>query len=74
MADENGGDGGTDIDMLLFVFGGFAALVAIWYFTGGASKADLRGIFLNPPAPIDNGDAYGPQITPKNTTNTNTNQ
>ncbi len=69
MADENGG-GTTDIDMLIFVFGGFAALVAIWYFTGGPSRADLRGIFLNPPAPIDNGNAYGPTITPKTNTNT----
>ena len=65
MADENGG-GGTDIEMLIFVFGSFAALVAVWYFTGGPAKADLRGIFLAPPAPINSGDAYGPQIPTKN--------
>jgi hypothetical protein len=70
MADEKG-DGLDDIGMLIFVFGGFAALVAVWYFTGGASKADLRGIFLSPPAPLDSGDAYGPQIKSSSSTNSN---
>lgn len=65
MADENGSSMG-DIEMLVFVFGGFALLVAIWFFTGGAEKADLRGIFLKPPAPIDSGDAYGPTIQNNN--------
>jgi hypothetical protein len=70
MADENAGP--SDADMLLFVFGGFAALVAIWYFTGGPEKADLRGIFLQPPAPLNSGDAYGPQInSPQQNTNNN---
>jgi hypothetical protein len=58
-----------EIEMLLFVFGGFALLVAIWYFSGGAEKADLRGIFLNPPAPLDSGDAYGPSINNPSTIN-----
>jgi hypothetical protein len=71
MADENGG-GTTDMQMLLFVFGGFAVLVALWLFTGGAKHADLKGIFLNPPAPISNGKAYGPTIKPQyNSTTTN---
>ena len=71
MADEPG-HGTTDVEMLIFVFGGFAVLVALWLFTGGAKHADLRGIFLNPPAPLGNGSAYGPQITPQyNSTTTN---
>lgn len=61
MADEGGGGGG-DMEMLVFVFGGFAVLVCLWFATGGPAKSDLRGIFLNPPAPINNGDAYGPTI------------
>jgi hypothetical protein len=63
MADENGG-GVSDIEMLIFVFGGFAVLVALWFWVGGPKHADLRGIFLNPPAPINNGNAYGPEIKP----------
>ena len=70
MADENGG-GTSDIEMLVFVFGGFAILVALWLWTGGAKHADLRGIFLNPPAPLGPGGAYGPTIPDKNATTTN---
>jgi hypothetical protein len=55
------------------VFGGFAVLVALWLWTGGYKHADLRGIFLNAPAPLNNGNAYGPTIEPKtNTNSTNT--
>lgn len=54
--------GGSPTSFAIFVFGGFALLVLIWYMTGGPSRADLRGIFLSPPAPLGTGDAYGPQI------------
>ncbi len=67
MAEGEGG-GTTDIEMLIFVFGGFAILVALWLWTGGAKHADLRGIFLNPPAPIGTGGAYGPIIKTSTTT------
>lgn len=69
MADEPNNVG--DTEMLLFVFGGFALLVVLWYLAGGPAKTDLRGIFLNPPAPVGNGNAYGPQITHSTTTNNN---
>lgn len=69
MADENGGTSG--VEMLIFVFGGFAALVALWLFTGGPQHADLRGIFLYPPAPLGPGGAYGPTIKSPTTTNQN---
>lgn len=39
----------------------FAALVALWFYMGGANFADLRGIFLSPPQPVGSGEAYGPQ-------------
>ena len=61
MADENGG-GVNDMEMLIFVFGGFAVLVALWFFLGGPKHADLRGVFLAPPAPLGGGNAYGQQL------------
>ena len=59
MAEEKPSSGGP-VEMAILVFGAFVALVALWYWNGGASRADLRGIFLNPPAPVGQGDAYGP--------------
>ncbi len=73
MADEGGG-GTDDMGMLLFVFGGFAILVALWFMTGGPAHSDLRGIFLNPPAPVGNGSAHGPQIVASTTNKTNPQQ
>lgn len=73
MADENAGGGG-DLEMVLFVFGGFAVLVGLWFATGGPSHTDFRGIFLNAPAPINNGNAYGPQITAPAKPDTTNNQ
>ena len=46
---------------LMFVVVGLVILIILWYANGGPQKADLRGIFLNPPAPIGNGQSYGPQ-------------
>ncbi len=57
----------------VYMFLGFMAiLVAVWYFAGGPGKADLKGLFLAPPAPLGNGEAYGPTLgstTPADTTN-----
>ncbi len=61
MADEGGGGVG-EMEMLIFVFGGFAVLAALWYLTGGPQKADLKGLFLSPPAPLGTGSSYGPQF------------
>lgn len=47
---------------LMFIVGIIVVLVVIWFATGGPSRADLRGIFVKPPAPLDTGDAYGPTI------------
>jgi len=67
MADEPT-KGNPAEDALLF-FGALIVLVILWYFAGGPGKADLRGLFLAPPAPLGTGDAYGPQFgattTPK---------
>jgi hypothetical protein len=65
MADA-GGNG--DMEMVAFVLGGFAILVVLWFMTGGPAKTDLRGLFLNPLAPVGTGDAYGPQVKVPTTT------
>lgn len=62
MADEPKGNGDGAMELLLTVVGGMAILIALWFWSGGPGKADLRGLFLAPPAPIGPGNAYGPQI------------
>ena len=39
-------------------------LVILWFAAGGPSRADLRGILLHAPEPLDNGSAYGPNPQP----------
>ncbi len=60
MADEPKGPG--PVEDLLFIIGVLVVLVVIWFATGGPKRADLRGIFLHPPAPVGTGGAYGPTI------------
>ena len=59
MAEEKGPSATEDA---LFFFGILAVLVVLWFLAGGPGKADLRGLFLAPPAPLGTGDAYGPQV------------
>ena len=61
MADEKEPGMGAGAEALLFV-AAIGALITLWWFTGGPSRADLRGIFLKPPPPVNSGDAYGPQL------------
>lgn len=60
MADEP--SSGSPWEIVLFVGAILLVLVILWYRNGGPDKADLRGLFLAPPAPIGNGGAYGPQV------------
>ena len=60
MADEEK-KGPGPIEDALFIIGLIVVLVVLWFYTGHKG-ADLRGIFLHPPAPIDQGGAYGPTI------------
>lgn len=63
MADDKKEGGGHDpMSDAKFLLVGFALLLILWWANGGASRADLRGIFLNPPPPVGSGNAYGPQI------------
>ncbi len=60
MADDKGGE--SPYELVWFVVGILAILIALWWMNGGPEKTDLRGIFLAPPPPVGTGDAYGPQV------------
>lgn len=62
MADDEKKAGSSVMEDALFVFGGLAVLVVVWYLLGGPGRADLKGLFLAPPAPLGSGEAYGPQF------------
>lgn len=62
MAEEETKEGGTAGSAALSVLGFIAILVILWFANGGPKKADLRGLFLAPPAPVGPGNAYGPQV------------
>lgn len=61
MAEEKKEEG-HPLEMVFFVVAILGALIVLWYYNGGPDRADLRGIFLAPPAPLDSGDAYGPEV------------
>ncbi len=67
MADEEHGQ--DPMHLVYFVLGGLAILLTLWYMSGGPSRSDLRGIFLNPLPPIGTGDSYGPTIPTSSSTN-----
>ena len=63
MAEEEKKEGGQSAGQAaLSVLGMIAILIILWFANGGPERADLRGIFLAPPAPVGPGDAYGPQV------------
>jgi hypothetical protein len=65
MADDKkdaGAEGHDAMKDVYFFLLCLAVLVGAWWYMGGPEKTDMRGIFLRPPAPIDTGEAYGPQI------------
>lgn len=62
MAGDDHAGGGNPLHNL-YGFIAFLVLLAIlWFAAGGPGRADLRGILLNPPAPLGNGQAYGPTL------------
>lgn len=67
MADDEKPKGGGPMSDLMFVVVGLVLLIVLWYANGGPQKADLRGIFLQPPAPLGGGNAYGPDTSSSTT-------
>ncbi|HVU79975.1 MAG TPA: hypothetical protein VHD37_01270 [Candidatus Paceibacterota bacterium] len=59
---EHGGGSEDPMQLLVMVLGAMALLVFFWFASGAYKNADLRGIFIAPPAPIGPGGSYGPQI------------
>jgi hypothetical protein len=51
-----------------FLLVGFVLLLVLWWANGGPNRADLRGIFLQPPPPVGSGNAYGPDFGGHGTT------
>lgn len=68
MAEEEKKEGGGQTwgQAALSVLGFIAIIIILWFANGGPQRADLRGIFLAPPAPLGPGNAYGPQIGEQN--------
>jgi hypothetical protein len=61
MADEEKKGGGFFSEFAMIIVG-FVLLIILWFANGGPQRADLRGVFLNPPPPVGQGGAYGPQF------------
>ncbi len=53
---------GDPMQLLWLVLVGMGVLIFLWFAGGGPKHADLRGLFLMPPAPVGPGGAYGPEI------------
>ncbi len=62
MAEDEKKEGQTTGQAALSVLGFIAILIILWFANGGPQRADLRGLFLAPPAPVGPGNAYGPQV------------
>jgi hypothetical protein len=74
MADDE--SKGSPTKLLFEILAVLAILVVLWFVTGAYKNADLGGAFLEPPAPLGTGGAYGPQVGQPNPnyTSTSTNQ
>jgi len=59
---EEGKDGGSAGQNAFLFFGFLLLLVIVWIARGAATGAGLRGIFINPPAPVGPGGTYGPAV------------
>jgi hypothetical protein len=60
MAEEGGGH--HPIQDVLFIVGLLLVLIVLWFVNGGPERADLKGIFLEPPPPLGTGESYGPEF------------
>jgi hypothetical protein len=61
MAEEHA-TGPGPLEDAIFIIGIIVVLIVLWFYTGGPSRSDLKGIFIHPPVPVGTGGAYGPTI------------
>lgn len=61
MADE-APKGSGPVGDLIFIVALIAVLIVLWFSMGARSAADVKGIFLHPPAPVGPGGSYGPTL------------
>lgn len=47
---------------LIFIVSLIAVLTVLWFSMGARKAADVKGIFLHPPAPVGPGGSYGPTL------------
>ena len=66
MAEEKKEGGQTAGQAALSILGILAILVILWFANGGPERAEMRGMFLAPPAPIGPGTSYGLEIDQPN--------
>ncbi len=59
--EEHHSNAGVDGIVMVIVI---IILIVLWVEHGGPSKIDKRGIFISAPAPVGNGEAYGPTPAP----------
>lgn len=61
MADEKPKGAGPMGDVI-FILGVIGVLIVLWFAQGVHKAADVKGIFLHPPAPVGQGGSYGPAL------------
>ncbi len=61
MADEKPAGPGPMGD-LIFIVSIIGVLIVLWFAMGARKAADVRGLFLHPPAPVGAGGSYGPTL------------
>ena len=62
------------MEVLVLVVGGMALLIFLWFASGAYKNADIRGLFIAPPAPLGPGGSYGPQVGNPNPNYTDSNE
>lgn len=55
---------GSPWEPVWWVVGLLVVTAIVWYANGGEARSSLNGIFIHPPAPVGNGQSYGPTLGP----------
>ena len=62
MADDDKPKGTGPVGDLVFIVSIIAVLILLWFAMGARKAADIKGMFLHPPAPVGQGGSYGPTL------------